>query len=189
MAHCSACGASLRDDDRFCASCGASAGAAVAGAAVAGAAVGGAALAGAGSTGGLEAGEQVLFEGNPAVIGSAGALLLTLITVGLAAVFFWIRSLGYRYRITNHRLVIEEGILSKRLEQIDLYRVTDYVVERPFGQRLLGTGNLIIQSNDRTTPTLRVEGIRTDIVALYEALRRSTEQDRVRRNVRTVDYD
>lgn len=123
------------------------------------------------------------------MIGSAGALFVTLLTVGLAALYYWMKSLGHSYRITNQRLVIEEGVLSKRLEQIDLYRVTDYVVERPFGQRLLGTGNLIIQSNDRTTPTLRVNGIRTDIVALYEALRRSTEADRVRRNVRTVDYD
>ena len=31
------------------------------------------------------------------------------------------------------------------MEQLDLYRVVDYVVERPFGQRVMGTGNIILE--------------------------------------------
>jgi uncharacterized membrane protein YdbT with pleckstrin-like domain len=135
------------------------------------------------------ASEQVLFEGRPAVIGSAGALLVVLLTAGLAAIYFWIRSLGRRYRLTTERVVVEEGVLSKRTEQLDLYRVTDYVVERPFGQRLLGTGNLVLEAMDRTTPRLVISGIRADVNDLYEKLRAATEKEKRRRGVRVVDID
>ncbi|HSC86096.1 MAG TPA: PH domain-containing protein, partial [Polyangiaceae bacterium] len=101
----------------------------------------------------------------------------------------WWRSRGIHYRFTNHRLVVETGLLSKKLEQIDLYRVNDYTVERPFGQRLLGTGNLLLRTFDKSSPTLEARGLRGDVVALYESLRKATELDKQRRGVRMVDYE
>jgi uncharacterized membrane protein YdbT with pleckstrin-like domain len=123
------------------------------------------------------------------VIPGVGALLLSILTVGLAALFFWFRSLARHYRITNERIVIESGVFSKRIEQVDLYRITDYVVERPFSQRLLGTGNILLEAMDRTTPQIRIDAIKTDVMALYEQLRLSTEQEKRRRGVRVVDFD
>ncbi|MCS6797261.1 MAG: PH domain-containing protein [Myxococcota bacterium] len=131
--------------------------------------------------------ERVLFEGRPAAIATVGQLLLVIATVGLAWIALWLRSLARRYKITTERIVIETGLLSRRLEQIDLYRIEDYVVERPFGQRLLGTGNLVVRSGDRTSPQIRIERVRTDVVALYESLRRATEADKRRRGVRLMD--
>ncbi len=133
--------------------------------------------------------ESVLFDGRPAVIGSAGALLLSILTLGLAAIYFYFRSLGRHYRLTSERIIVEEGVLSKRTEQIDLYRVTDYVVDRPFGQRLLGTGNIVLEAIDRTTPRIEIAGIRTDVTALYEQLRKATEKEKRRRGVRVMDID
>ena len=63
------------------------------------------------------------------------------------------------------------------------------VVERPFGQRMLGTGNLVVQSSDRTTPEIRVTEIRADVKELYEQLRRATETEKQRRGVRLVDME
>ena len=168
---CPECGARSRDQNpRFCPSCGATLRMEEEGAPSAGL-------------------ERVLFEGRPAVVGSVGALLLAVLTLGLALVFLWIRSLGKHYRITNRRIVVERGVLSKRMEQIDLYRVIDYIVERPLGQRLLRTGNLVVEATDRTTAELRIEGIRHDVRALYEALRSATEDDKRRRGVRVVDFE
>lgn len=64
-----------------------------------------------------------------------GPLLVTVLTLGLALLYFWAVSRATRYRVTTQRVVIERGLLSKRLDQVDLYRIQDYVVERPFGQR------------------------------------------------------
>lgn len=134
-------------------------------------------------------GEEVLFEGRAALVPSFTTLLLAIVTAGLWLLVRWFQTLGRTYRITTRRIVVETGVLSKTLEQIDLYRVADYTVERPFGQRIMGTGNLLLKTFDKTTPELNVLAIKTDVVALYERVRAATEADKARRGVRMVDYE
>jgi uncharacterized membrane protein YdbT with pleckstrin-like domain len=121
-------------------------------------------------------GEELIFTGRPAVIQGFGGLVLAILTLGISLLVGWFRSRGTLYKITSQRVVIEQGLFSKRMEQIDLYRVVDYVVERPLGQRIMGTGNIVLEAMDKTTPEVRIDGIRTDVVALYERLRYCTEQ-------------
>jgi uncharacterized membrane protein YdbT with pleckstrin-like domain len=131
--------------------------------------------------------ESELFAGHPALLPGIGALLLSILTLGLALLYYLWRSRSLHYRITSQRVVIESGILSKKMEQIDLYRIRDYVVERPFGQRLMGTGNILLEAMDSTTPKLRVDGLKTDVVQLYEQLRVLTEADKKMRGVRLIE--
>lgn len=133
--------------------------------------------------------EEVLFVGHPSVVPNLGALVLTVLTLGIYAIFAFARSRGTSYRITTQRIVVERGVFSKRMDQIDLYRVVDYVVERPFGQRMLGTGNIVLEAMDKTTPELRIDDVRTDVMALYERLRYSTEAEKRRRGVRLMDVE
>lgn len=133
--------------------------------------------------------EETLFEGRPAPIPSFGALVLVVLTLGVAALYFWARSIGTSYKVTTRRVIVERGVLSKRLEQVDAYRIKDYVVERPLGQRLVGTGNLLLLTMDSTTPAVELRGIKTDVVALYDRLRAAAEADRGRRGVRIVDNE
>ncbi len=84
--------------------------------------------------------EQVLFEGRPALVPSVTDLVLAILTVGLYLLYRYSQVLGTNYRITSRRLVVETGVLSKKLEQVDLYRVTDYSVERPFLSVCLARG-------------------------------------------------
>jgi uncharacterized membrane protein YdbT with pleckstrin-like domain len=133
--------------------------------------------------------EQVLFEGRTAVLPGVWTALLAILTLGIAAVFLWVRRLSTHYRVTSQRVVIERGILSKRMDQTDLYRIVDYTVERPFGQRLMGTGNLVLKTMEASNPVVRIDGIQTDVVALYERLRKATEAEKRRRGVRMVDME
>jgi uncharacterized membrane protein YdbT with pleckstrin-like domain len=135
------------------------------------------------------ASEELLFAGRPALIQGLGGLLLAVLTVGLSVVVRWVQTRGTHYKITSQRVVIEQGVFSKRMEQLDLYRVVDYVVERPFGQRIMGTGNIILETIDKTTPEIRIVGIKTDVMKLYEKLRYSTEQEKKKRNVRLLDVE
>lgn len=128
-----------------------------------------------------ETDEQVLFEGYAAMLPSIGSLFLAILTLGLWLLPAWWRSRSRRYRLTTKRVVVESGVLGKRLEQVDLYRVNDYTVVRPIGQRVLGTGNLILRTLDRTSPVVAIVGIRTDVVALYERIRAATELEKSRR--------
>ena len=131
--------------------------------------------------------EEVLFEGRPTVVSSLGVLLLAIVTLGLWLIPRWWHARGIHYRITTRRIVVETGVLSKRMEQIDLYRVNDYTVDRPFFQRLFGTGNLFLKTRDKTTPELQIMDIHTDVVALYEQLRQATDRDRTTRGIRMID--
>lgn len=138
---------------------------------------------------GTTGGEELLFSGRPAVIQGFAGLLLAILTLGISALVMWFRTRGTFYKVTTQRIVIERGILSKRMEQVDLYRIVDYVVERPFAQRVMGTGNIVLEAMDKTTPEVRIDGIKTDVVALYERLRYCTEQEKKKRNVRVVDIE
>jgi len=136
-----------------------------------------------------QSGEDVLFEGRPALVPSIQILALTILTLGIWLLLRWWQRGSKLYRVTTRRIVVETGVLSKRLEQIDLYRIADYTVDRPFGQRILGTGNLLLRTFDKSTPELHVREIKTDVVALYEKLRVATEAEKTRRGVRMVDYE
>ena len=131
----------------------------------------------------------MLFEGRPALLPSLASLLLAILTLGLWLLPRLWRRNSKLYRLTTRRIVVETGLLSKRLEQIDLYRIADYTVDRPFGQRLMGTGNLLLKTFDKSTPELHVHEISTDVVALYEQLRVATEAEKLRRGVRMVDFE
>ena len=134
-------------------------------------------------------GEIVLFEGRRALVPSVSVLLLVIITLGLWLLPRWWHRGSKLYRVTTRRIVVETGVLSKRLEQIDLYRIADYTVDRPFFQRVMGTGNLLLKTFDKSTPELHVREIKTDVVGLYEKLRAATEAEKAKRGVRMIDYE
>lgn len=138
---------------------------------------------------GTSGAEELLFAGRPAVLPGIGSLLLAIVTLGLYAIWAWWKTRGVTYRITSQRVVIETGVLSKHMEQLDLYRIVDYVVDKPFSQRIMGTGNLVLETMDKTSPEVRITGIKTDVNALYEKLRFATEAEKRRRGVRLLDVE
>jgi len=137
-----------------------------------------------------ETDEQILFEGYGALLPSIGSWVIAIFTLGLWLLPAWYKSRSRRYRLTTRRIVVETGVLGKRLEQVDLYRVSDYTVLRPLGQRLLGTGTLVLRTLDRTSPSVTIEGIRTDVVGLYERIRAATELEKSRRGgIRVMEVE
>ena len=137
----------------------------------------------------IEPAEETLFEGHPALVQSLGQLLLAIITLGLWLLVLLWQSRSRHYKVTTKRVVVELGILSKRMEQLDLYRISDYTVLRPLGQRMMGTGTLLLRTLDKTSPEVPISGIKTDLVALYERVRAATEADKQRRGVRVMDME
>jgi membrane protein YdbS with pleckstrin-like domain len=65
-----------------------------------------------------------------------------------------------RYRLTNQRLTVESGLLSKRVDDIDLRSLQDVALEQSALERLLGVGRLVIVSSDHSRPRLELIGIR-----------------------------
>jgi membrane protein YdbS with pleckstrin-like domain len=74
-----------------------------------------------------------------------GALLLLLI---------WIRVKSCMYRLTTQRLFVRRGWLAKHVNELELYRVKDVVVDQGALQRLLGYGTVTVLAADDTTPAV-----------------------------------
>lgn len=74
------------------------------------------------------------------------------------------------YTITNQRVMIESGIMEKKLEDIDLRYIDDTVFRQRVVERMLGIGNVMIVSSDKTTPNYVLRGI-PDPRALRELIR------------------
>jgi membrane protein YdbS with pleckstrin-like domain len=75
-----------------------------------------------------------------------------------------------RYRLTAQRLEVERGILGKRFESIDLWRVRDVVLDQSPLERMRGVGRITVISSDQLEPELLVGPV-ADAKALYDRLR------------------
>jgi uncharacterized membrane protein YdbT with pleckstrin-like domain len=133
--------------------------------------------------------EETIFLGQPALLPNLQSLLLTIVTLGFALIYFALRRSGTSYKVTSQRIVIDSGIFSKKLDQVDLYRVNDFEVDRPFLQRIMGTGNLKMMTVDRSNPVIILWGIHTDVVQLYERIRAAVAAAKQAAGVRVVDNE
>jgi uncharacterized membrane protein YdbT with pleckstrin-like domain len=80
----------------------------------------------------------------------ATALLLTLQLIALTVA--WIRLRATTYTITNQRVLIEQGVFTKTVDEIDLRYVDDSQFLQTLTDRILGIGNVTLISSDKTSP-------------------------------------
>jgi uncharacterized membrane protein YdbT with pleckstrin-like domain len=116
----------------------------------------------------LEAGEKIIRLGWWV---AAAVFLIQLISFILALS----RLRSTIYTVTNQRVMIETGLFSKNLSEIDLRYIDDTQFHQGVTDRMLGIGNVTIISSDRATPTYLLRGIR-DPRALREMIRTSAYQ-------------
>jgi len=63
------------------------------------------------------------------------------------------------YRISNQRIVIQYGVLSRSLEEIDLRSIDDIEFHQSFVERLFSIGDVFIVSTDKVVPKMALHGI------------------------------
>ncbi len=92
----------------------------------------------------------------PATIGSASTTTVktVVVLVLIIGALLWagIRVLRWRfatYLLTDRRIVMEGGVLSRTAETIPLDRIQNTVIHRPLGDRLIGAGDIEIESAGR----------------------------------------
>ncbi|MBL1216856.1 MAG: PH domain-containing protein [Planctomycetes bacterium] len=123
-------------------------------------------------------------------LGAKWSLILTAVWFGLPFLFAakqWLNVKFYVYELTSQRMRITKGILSKRTDELELYRVKDITLVQPFFMRLFKLGNVVLDTSDRTTPTVTVQAVR-DPRHLLDELREAVETMRMQKRVREVDF-
>lgn len=132
-------------------------------------------------------GGTALLKSMDQVPGLAVALLFVIAAIPLAiAAWKWLVIATTEYELTTQRLRTRRGVFNKHLDELELYRVRDYKLEQPFFLRLFSLSTVILQTSDRSNPTLILNAIpRGDV--LREEMRTYVEEARMRRGVREVD--
>ena len=74
--------------------------------------------------------------------------IFTIITAGLYFIVVYLKRLYTRYTLTDQRLIKETGLLGKRIDEIELFRVKDTKISQGFFQRLVGVGDIQVISTD-----------------------------------------
>jgi uncharacterized membrane protein YdbT with pleckstrin-like domain len=78
--------------------------------------------------------------------------VIVLVLIIAAVLWAGVRFLQWRfatYHLTDKRIVMEGGILSRTAETIPLDRIQNTVIHRPLGDRLIGAGDIEIESAGR----------------------------------------
>ncbi len=122
----------------------------------------------------------------PAPLGwiSLGAAAVALIYAAISWLFIRVR----KYEITTERVRVTTGLVTRRTDDLELYRVKDVTLVESLPARIFGCGTIAITTNDASTPGLELAylpGARD----LREQLRQSIEACRDRKRVRVAELE
>ena len=92
-----------------------------------------------------------------------------------------------KYILTTERIKIHSGLIGKRAEQMDLFRIKDVMVKRGLTQRARGVGDVLVVSSDASTPKMLLGGVK-DPDELAERIRKAARSARQRAGVRMQEY-
>ena len=127
----------------------------------------------------------MFFNSNPplAMVAGAGAGVVLIYLLVVAAL---IRT--QVFEVTNERIKWRRGIITKRTDELELYRVMDATLVEPFLLRMVNAGNIEVRCSDATTPMLVLPAVK-GAAELREKLRVSIENVRAAKGVRVTEFD
>lgn len=161
--------------------------------------------------------EKIVWHGNPSQLLNLHVFLMCLLLAGVlifGAVYFqqnlgtvgtWIVgglaaipllvALGrylqtrfWRYELTSERLRVRQGVLSRRTDEIELYRIKDYVLNEPFLLRVFGLGDVVLTTTDDANRTVLLKAVHRPTV-LRDEIRRHVENRRQVKGVRITEME
>lgn len=113
---------------------------------------------------GEPSGERVIWQGRPSVLWSPRMALTE------------------RYKLTNQRLIMTFGLIGRRTEEIDLFRVNDVGVKQHPLERVTGIGDVYLSSADQSTQIKYLHNV-PNPDRVKDILRESSRLERDRRRV------
>jgi uncharacterized membrane protein YdbT with pleckstrin-like domain len=141
----------------------------------------------------MAAEERTVWLGTPSQVINLGSFILLGLFFWLVIPLFvilwkWLVVKNMKYELTTERLRLRHGVFNKKLDELELYRVRDYKLDQPFFLRIFSLGNIILQTSDRSHPTVVIQAI-PEAEHLREQLRTYVEACRTRKGVRELDVE
>lgn len=113
----------------------------------------------------IPVGESVLYQRHPAMfrnhpVGFLIAVALSPVGVGLLILgTWWLQCLGTTLTVTNRRVSLRRGVLSKHTNDVFHNDIRNIRVDQTLFQRMLGTGYVGISSSGQAGIEIEVNGI------------------------------
>ena len=130
--------------------------------------------------------EKIVWYGGPSQLINIKTYVLLFWTVILPLIVY-LRTRFTIYELTEERFREKTGILSQTIEELELYRVRDYSVEKPFIMRLFGLGNLTLLTSDKTNPKIYLYAIK-NVESVRDLFRKNVEATRKKTGTKEVDF-
>ena len=136
--------------------------------------------------------EVSVWSGTPSQVTNLGTFVLTglffwLIFPLFVSLWQWLVTKNTKYELTSQRLKTRHGVLNKTMDDLELYRIKDYKLDRPLWLRMFSLGNVILETSDLSHPTVTVRAIR-NAEELRETMRKYVEERRDQKRVREIDF-
>ncbi len=112
-------------------------------------------------------------------LGVGGALVVCALVV---LAYVELKRRATQYRVSTRTIDVEEGVLSRRINTLQLWRVRDVVFEQSLMQRMLGVASIRLVVHDDTSPKLLLSGL-TDGRRVFEDVKGAIDLARQSRNV------
>jgi uncharacterized membrane protein YdbT with pleckstrin-like domain len=113
-------------------------------------------------------------------LAAAGAV----VGLGIVYLVYWWRSISRTYRITTQRIKRELGVLGKRQDSLELFRIDHFELFKPVSMRLMGYCKLRLFTSDAELEDFALWGI-PELESLAETLRECQLRERTRRGLTT----
>ena len=137
--------------------------------------------------------EEHVWTGSPSQVINLGyyiffGIFFWLVFPLIIILWKWLIVKNTVYELTTQRLRTRYGVLNKKMDELELYRVKDYKLEQPFFLRLFSLGNIIIETSDKSHPIVLIHAI-PDAEGIREKIRTHVEERRDKKRVREVDFE
>jgi uncharacterized membrane protein YdbT with pleckstrin-like domain len=129
--------------------------------------------------------EEKIWESSPSQWTNFNVFLFLGWTI-VVPIWYFLVTKCTKFSLTNQRLTIGEGVLSKTYNELELYRVKDIKENASFVQRILGYGNVTLTTSDASNPVVVLNWI-SEPTNVRNTIRSIVEARREARGVKEYD--
>lgn len=130
--------------------------------------------------------ENLVWKGRPSQLTNILVYIFFFWTI-IIPLYRYLKTRFTIFELTSDRFRTKIGILSQKVDELELYRVRDYEVFKPFLLRLFGLGNLTLITSDKTHPKIEMKAIKNPEIVL-ELFRKNVEISRKKTGTKEVDF-
>ncbi|MGV8135943.1 MAG: PH domain-containing protein [Mangrovibacterium sp.] len=114
-------------------------------------------------------------------------LLVPALLFELVAFCKYLQLILTRYRLGQETLTVRKGIIARRFDHLELYRMKDYVIHQSAYMRIFGLMSVSLYTTDLTSNVLVLEGI--PVSGIGEMIRDLAQQARLKNRIsRSINH-